>query len=213
MSPRKYFQYISDLHIDKRQVNKIINPIAPYLIVAGDVCPLVYTDLNKNFFEQHSKKFNSIFYVYGNHEYDQFHKFQKSINYPKNIIHLENQIYTIDNILLLGSTLWTQSTNKQKNNLAIEYINYICNNSIYKNYKIIIITHHLPSYHLIIKKYRGYKNLDRFANSLEYIMNPKHTLNPPRFWISGHSHCIFTNKIYNTICHINTYSIGKKFAI
>ena len=68
---------------------------------------------------------------------------------------------------------------------------------------IIILTHHLPSYKLIIDKYQKshYKFYhDRFASHLDYMICP-----PIKAWLCGHSHSINETNINGVHCAINAY--------
>jgi predicted phosphodiesterase len=77
------FQIISDVHLDhakniKAYYDKILNPIAPYLIIAGDITDDPFDiDIKssesyksyKGFIDYASSKYKQIFVIAGNHEY------------------------------------------------------------------------------------------------------------------------------------------------
>jgi len=202
----KYFQYVSDLHLEKSF--KSIIPRAPYLLLAGDIAPL-YSSYSKLFFDEYSKRFEKIFYVFGNHEYDCKKKYFGDKSYfPKNTICLENDIYIFKdlNVIILGSTLWTHSTNPLKYKQSVEFLSEILNDPKYYSFKIVCLTHHLPSYSLIIEKYENHPKKDRFANNLEFLMDPLRTKNPPTIWVCGHSHSKVEKNIFQTNCYINCYT-------
>lgn len=127
----------------------------------------------------------------------------------ENIVFLENQKYIINknddcNINILGSTLWSKCDEEgykmindkffisfenflRKNQESVEFLeneisslkNDKCES---KNSKTVIITHHLPSYSTIDKKFIN-MNGTAFANHLDYLFDDINGL-----WIHGHSH-------------------------
>ena len=65
--------------------------------------------------EECSQKYREVIYVMGNHEHYGF-QYQKTYlhllaNLPDNIHLLENQTYTIDDVVFVGCTLWTDMNN------------------------------------------------------------------------------------------------------
>lgn len=198
---RKFtFQYLSDLHLEKKLEIPVIKQIADNLILAGDIGHPT-SDIYKEFFSSTSKKYNKIYIVDGNHEWDlstipdknRFKKFE-------NIYLLENEtIIHEDKILIAGCTLWTPTTSFEKNLTSVNFFQNIkCT-----KYKKIFISHHLPSYEMIVPKYKSYKNINRFANHLDHLLYDEKY--HPDVFISGHSHCIFNKKIGFTRCMINTF--------
>ena len=148
----------------------------------------------------------------------------------KNIHFLNNKSYNLDNYLILGTTLWTNINNiknfekkfgddlyinekknikitKQKINQMHNFsVNYLSENIVRSKKPIIIMTHHLPSYKLIIDKYKidRYKDWnDRFASDLDYLIK-----NPVKVWLCGHSHCTIEKNINGVNCSIN--ALGHK---
>jgi len=126
------FQYASDLHFEiwtpSHPFEEFITPPAEsekestYLILAGDLAPLHHNRL-REFLKWCSPRFNTIFYVSGNHEY----YFKGKFTIPEmvemkrklckecgdNIIPLENETYFIENteqskkLIIIGSTMWS----------------------------------------------------------------------------------------------------------
>lgn len=123
-----HFQYISDLHLEFVKpklcnIKNILIPSAPYLAILGDLS----NPYNKNFgefFNYYSPLFKNIFYVSGNHEYyykKTFEEIETHIQficskYP-NVHYLNNKTIQIENIIILGTTLWSNTLN----NLHIKY--------------------------------------------------------------------------------------------
>jgi hypothetical protein len=196
------FQYFSDLHLERYLFIPKLNQIADNLILAGDIGH-PGTELYKEFFSIQSKKYNNIYLVHGNHEITYLKNTKNKFIIPFKNVHLLNNDYIIheNKILIAGSILWTPNVDKNENDKSIKFFTNIILNNEYD--KKIFISHHLPSYRLIVKKYQNWNNVNRYANNLDYLMNTKGT---PQHWICGHSHCILNKKIYKTMCHINTFS-------
>ena len=210
------FQYFSDLHLE-RYVNTFpkIKQIADNLILAGDIGH-PETEIYNEFFSYYSKKYENIYLVHGNHEVSFLDK--QKINekkFTEKNIHLLNNNFFIhkNKILIAGSILWTPKVNTIENTKSIHFLHDMVENSQYQ--KKIFITHYLPSYELIVKKYHQlpYKKYqDRYANHLDYLMRKKQS---PQVWICGHSHSVVKKKIHNTMCYINTFgpTCDSKFEI
>ena len=121
---------ISDLHID---FTDITLPGGDVLIISGDVCEaqrvkrdmynpdgvvmlphernFLRPDRYYRFFEEECSKYREVVYVMGNHEHYgfQYHKTYLHLqeNLPDHVTLLENQTHTIDDVVFVGATLWT----------------------------------------------------------------------------------------------------------
>ena len=145
-----------------------------------------------------------------------------------NITFLNNTSYEFSNYTLLGTTLWSKILNPPKRimgddlyipNMNFEELNKLHNKSVEwlekesslnepsktNSKNIIVLTHHLPSYKLIIDKYQDSKFQDRFASDLEYLMKDH-----VKYWLSGHSHCKYETIINDTFCGINACNDNMK---
>lgn len=120
---------ISDLHLE---FSDLTLPGGDVLILSGDVMeaknlkkanynPKYVTlpteradrraDRFYRFMEEECSKYREVIYVMGNHEHYHFN-YQKTYghikeNLPDNVHLLENETYTIDDIIFVGCTLWT----------------------------------------------------------------------------------------------------------
>lgn len=205
---KRCFQYFSDLHLEKRSSIPRIQQVADTLLLAGDIGH-PNTEIYKEFFSLYSLKYEKIFIVDGNHEWDKGIPNPKRFQHLNNVFLLDNSHILLDNKwIIVGTTLWTQTTQQQKNQKAINYLNHILDSND-PELKMIILTHHLPSWDLITpfyqKKYPE-KTLSRFANHLDYLF---HKPNAPWLWVCGHSHCKLEKKLGRTQCVINTF--GEKY--
>ena len=120
---------ISDLHLDFADLTL---PGGDVLIMSGDICearhlkkdmynpnmilfehenPLQRPDRYYRFLEEECSKYREVIMVMGNHEHYGF-QYQKTYahiaaNLPSNVTLLENQTHTIDDVVFVGATLWT----------------------------------------------------------------------------------------------------------
>lgn len=124
----RILRYVSDLHLEFR--SNIDHPkLKPlwnldsskdelYLALLGDIGN-PYHDTLKLFLDSVSPKYRSIFYVPGNHEYyndrvlpgrsknDFDLKLEKLCHRYDNVILMNNSVYNLDGIKIIGSTLWS----------------------------------------------------------------------------------------------------------
>lgn len=114
------FRIVSDLHLEfsnKFRLPPLIDDADSVLILAGDICVIDEIYKFNDFFEDCSKRFKKVFYVFGNHEYyngDMSHVleiFNKNIKKYNNIFATECGSMTIDEYHLIGATLWTDFNN------------------------------------------------------------------------------------------------------
>lgn len=105
---------ISDIHLE---CDDYTLPGGDVLIVAGDVCEAknLRQELYQNFWFNNAHKYREVLYVMGNHEHYgmQIQKTQQLIEeyLPGNVKLLEDNTHTIDDVLFIGSTLWTSMNN------------------------------------------------------------------------------------------------------
>ena len=163
----------------------------------------------------------------------------KSLSGNSNIHFLNNSVIELPNHkILIGSTLWSDHSKSfetandtflniykcinREHLLAKTYIRDqldVCKkyNFIHsvKNPNVTILTHYLPTYHLIDEKYRhGYTP----AVSERYYSRQEHLIRfPVKNWICGHSHSVINthlNGVYlgiNSYVSQNSYEINLKF--
>jgi len=201
---KRCFQYFSDLHLEKKVSIPKIPQVADNLLLAGDIGH-PNTEIYQEFFKQCSQKYERVFVVDGNHEWDYKHipdskRFERFK--LENVKLLENSHVEWEEYVILGATLWTETTRAWTHEKSVKF--FMDTIQLHKGKKIIVITHHLPTWHLIAKHYRencSERTLSRYASHLDYHF---YNSGAPLLWVSGHSHSIMDRKIGKTRCVINT---------
>jgi predicted phosphohydrolase len=245
-------QIISDLHLefyDDYDYNKFIKPLNNnenndlYLCLLGDIGN-PFNKNYENFISESSKKFEKVFILPGNHEY-YFGEYNESklkiyniCNKYKNVYLMDNNIFEINNYIIIGSTLWSYIDNNSKIMASLminDYKKIKINNNLYtpdynnklfftnlsyiknqvekaniNNKQVIILTHHCPSHKFIDIKYKTYPCNCCFVNDLDdFILQNSHI----KYWLFGHTHSSFNGKIGNCLCISNPagYNRSGKF--
>jgi Icc-related predicted phosphoesterase len=201
--------YISDLHLERFTfVPKIKNykEKDKILLLAGDIHVLnddYYAAQRKiDFFEQCYKVFGkeNVYYIRGNHEY-------------YNGVIQEELVSRINVNNVVGCTLYSKLdidpeilkrisnimdfriTKNLTPELHVKLFNsdleFLTKNI---NKESIVMTHFLPSYKCINKKYKDSAVNSYFANNLDDLILEKQ----PKVWIHGHTHSKVDIKIGNT---------------
>ena len=199
------------------------------LVLAGDIIPLLDENYNNSFLHFISKNYKQVFWVPGNHEfyYRNISDFDISFNYKLfgNINIVNNIALQYDDIYFIFSTLWSRiSKNKEKhveqnvadfecitnndkkfkvpdfNRLHEESLKFIRQSLAQGKNKVVIVTHHIPSF-LCNKPVHNLSNINEaFCVDLTDFIEDSNA----RFWLYGHSH--FNQKplfIGNTIMLTN----------
>ena len=215
-------QIASDLHIEIIEENIKIDPLsyitpkADILILAGDIGSFYKFDQLYNFINDLSKYFKYILYVPGNHEYYMINNYEpldiKILENRKlllgqkinNLIVLDKNSVLIDNVCIIGCTLWSKPECKVPNFLVrikgintyiyennhkndLDYIHQMIEYCKNKKLKLIVITHYPPSYKILKDSKKIDKFVSLYVNKLDHLLENKkiHT------WICGHIHSNF----------------------
>ena len=231
------FQLVSDIHLESYNelpdMKEFIIPKAPNLILAGDIC-FIKHKLFTPFFERLSKMFKRIIYVLGNHEYYYFLNYKmdtilsmetllrNKLSPFKNIHVLQKSSLIIDNIVILGCTLWSYLSKKDfvsgmqilSQSSFVKHRNQVLlrptiTNKIhfdhkawlteslekYKNRKVIVVTHYLPTLEAIDNKFS-------FFNKA-YYSNCDDLVERANAWCAGHTHTQKIIHVGETPLYIN----------
>lgn len=191
-----------------------IEPTGEILLLAGDVIPFALMDKHKDFFSYVSDNFQTTYWIPGNHEYYHSDVNKKSETLNENIksnVHLVNNV-TIekDNIRFIFSTLWSKINPDSQwyieknlsdfhaikykgfrfsidryNELHDDCLRFIIS-ELQEKYtgKIIIITHHVPTFLNYPEQYKASDLNEAFAVELFDLIEA----NGPDYWIYGHHH-------------------------
>jgi predicted phosphohydrolase len=139
-----------------------------------------------------------------------------------NVHFLNNTTYYIKkyDMYILGTTLWTETTDDPEERfyyhdfrqipqmgitgymdlLHTQSVGYLINELETRTpSKVIVMTHHMPSFELIDPKYKGGSLNHLFASNLNYLFK-KYTID---HWICGHSHVAVEKTIGRTQIHMN----------
>ena len=254
---------VSDLHLEFSSIELINTQGADVLILSGDILmseilhdyPDDYAETVNNyrynsanefrkFLSNCSTSFKNVIYVAGNHELYQG-KFHAGIDYLRdecikypNIHFLENNSITIDDVLFVGATLWTDAHKGdpltkyklqylmndyrlikndhkgfsklqvedtiERHHKSMDYIETMVENAP-SDKKIVVVTHHTPSYLSIVDKYADdYEMNGGYHSDLsKFILdNPKIVL-----WTHGHTHEVLDYTIGETriVCNPRGY--------
>jgi predicted phosphodiesterase len=231
-------QIASDLHIeyiDKPiNVTDFIKPVAPVLILAGDIGSLYLFEQLEQFLIDLSKKFKYILYVPGNHEFYTMNNikplpFRVLIN---RLYQLENKIENlyllsrssviINNICFIGCTLWSRIPANimiPKYRVRIKGFNsYLYNHNNQKDIKFITDTiSFCQKNNLKICVITHYPPLQKCTGLFHekdkykflYYNNLDHFFKKYNIhtWIYGHVH--YNQKIVQNNCQIISNQLGR----
>ena len=198
---------------DVHDLNNYIVPKADVLILAGDIGSLYKIKQLEEFLKNLSSLFQAILYIPGNHEFYTMPEYQpigyralekrlESLGQKISNLHILNRgSVLINDICIVGCTLWSNPKCRVPPfivrvygmNTAYYYkrhvddLNYIKRMSKYckkKNYKMVVVTHHPPTYKALIgaKKKKNFDSL--YASDLDYLLDKKNM----KLWICGHTH-------------------------
>jgi predicted phosphohydrolase len=195
----------------------LITPSADILILAGDIGSFYQYNQLKTFLINLCRHFKVVLYVPGNHEYytmkgypsqkmkTLLHQFIQMEQCIDNLYVLNRSSVQIDDVCIVGCTLWSNievsmpkfivripdmSTRvyKKKYEGDLGYIKKMIKYCQKKEKKLMVVTHHCPTYSVITsnKKLKD-KYISLYASHIDYLLqaNMVHT------WIAGHIHINF----------------------
>jgi len=170
-------------------------------------------ELYNDFLDYLSANFKQVYLLPGNHEFYNGFDINKTLDLFKisvrsNVTYVNNSSVVINNYKFIFSTLWSYLPSSfpvrnfadfyncryQENSISIEGYNEA--HEISKKYieseikinprqhKIVMVTHHLPSFKLIAPKYMQSRLNKGFASLSESLIYQSNAV----YWIYGHSH-------------------------
>lgn len=227
-------QYISDTHFELlsegsiEDIKRRFKPEADVCILAGDIGNPLHNSYSKFLFHL-EHLFKKIFIIAGNHEFYKNNlrhalmQMDDTCSGFKNISFLDNKCEDYGGYRFIGTTLWSEITNKKYTINDTKMIKD-CNVNKYislhdecrefleealvectrKNLKAIVITHHLPIYELTHARYRDvfYINYQQWfhANMDETIKKNSECISA---WVYGHTHSKSVQQHYGVNFYCN----------
>jgi predicted phosphohydrolase len=200
-----------DTDIDPRDY---ITPVTDILIMAGDIGSLYKIPQLREFVTKVCGMFKAVLYVPGNHEYytmdgykalpinilsRRLHDMAKTIS---NLHILDRNSIKIGNVCVVGCTLWSDpktkvpkfivrvngmSDTKYKNMYRkdLQYIETMIDYCHNKGYKLVVVTHHCPSYSIVPPaKLKKDKYISLYASVLDHLLD----VTKVHTWVCGHIH-------------------------
>ncbi len=228
-------QYCSDLHLEFRENREFIKanplqPVAPVLVLAGDIVLFADMDRQKDFFSYVADNFETTYWLPGNHEYYQSDATGRCGILNESIrtnVHLVNNTTAVHgDVRLLFSTMWTKISPANEwdiqrsmndfrvikydgRRLGVDKYNELHDDCMaYLKGKIesnttgntVVVTHHIPTFMHYPERFKGDVLNEAFAVELHNLIEPSNIA----CWIYGHHHCnVPEYKIGNTLMLTN----------
>lgn len=230
IKPKITIQYISDLHVDTQKFIPSLKPLSKYLAICGDLGNPSHAFFNE-FLKQQSNKFEKVFFVPGNHDFDlgpmyskknveKYEPIVKNIcSSFKNVYYLNKNAHKLDdNTFVAGCTLWSKpilECSTEYNTKVSNYLNNIIEHNSHvdwitqtihhnKNNKmrVLMLTHFVPTFKLIEMKYK----VRGIQSTSWFATDLDHLIkNPIVAWICGHTHSVTQCDVNGIPCMVNAY--------
>ena len=192
-----------------------LQPVGDILVLSGDIVPFVVMDKFDDFFSYLADHFQHTYWLPGNHEYYHFDIADKCgvLNERiRNNVTLVNNTSVVQNeVNILFSTLWSQInvshqwqierslndfhhikykgshfTSEKYNALHYDSLDFIKQSVNQSNgEKIVVFSHHCPTFLNYPPKYKGDALNEAFATELHDFIETSNIA----FWGYGHHHC------------------------
>lgn len=232
-------QFMSDLHIEYDSNTcpdplDYIIPKSDILILAGDIGSIYKIQQLKEFLTKLSLYFKAVIYVLGNHEYYKISNnknyltmdklldtLQDNTKHIKNLYILDRNSIKIDNVCIVGCTLWSKPYIKlpnyivkihnmdnnyyyHKHQLDLSYIKKMIKYCKQNNYKLVVVTHYCPTFKVLEGHHKQQKFHSLYASNLDYLLDKTYV----DTWICGHTHKNF-DFISDNGTHVVSNQYGK----
>jgi predicted phosphohydrolase len=192
-----------------------LQPVGDILVLSGDIVPFAVMDKFDDFFSYLADHFQHTYWLPGNHEYYHFDIADKCgvLNERiRNNVTLVNNTSVVQNeVNILFSTLWSQInvshqwqierslndfhqikykgshfTSEKYNALHYDSLDFIKQSvNQFNGEKIVVFSHHCPTFLNYPPKYKGDALNEAFATELHDFIETSNIA----FWGYGHHHC------------------------
>ena len=192
----------------------LITPTADVLILAGDIGSFYKIDQLRAFLEKLCPLFQIILYVPGNCEYytvpgdsnfqnmnqllDRLYTISKGL---PNLYVLDKSSVKIGNVCIAGCTLWSEpkievpsyivrvhkmntAVYKSKHESELKYVKKMIKYCREKKHKLIVVTHHCPTYRVLDGARKREKLYSLYASHLDELLRKEYV----DTWVCGHTH-------------------------
>jgi predicted phosphohydrolase len=225
----------------------IPNNGADVLILSGDI--VIADDISRNsayseFFDHLYAEYCHVIFIMGNHEHyhgninSSYQKIKNFLSKYPNVVLLENDTHTIDDVTFIGSTLWSSMNDYDWHTVyhaksmmndfkivrigsdyklfqpvdwvalhhkSMDYIRHVYDNLKETTDKIVVVTHHAPSYKSIAPRFES----DTLGNGCYFTHLDEFIYDRPKIklWTHGHMHDNFDYNIGETriVCNPRGY--------
>ncbi|MFA5750141.1 MAG: metallophosphoesterase [Candidatus Shapirobacteria bacterium] len=246
-------QIFSDLHLEfyasvrgklDPPLYFAINPEAELLIIAGDLT--ISPEASRVFFQWLADKHPDlpVLYVLGNHEfYDHdlaaYHEYKKMCSLP-NVHVLDNEACVLQNIVFVGSTLWSDLSNPlqafrvrhlltdydrirhqggmiipdmitQQHRIAVKFISRALAKPQFADKKQVVITHHCPTYASIPDEM--HQSMSFVEDAYASNLAELMLTFSPQVWVHGHVHTAVDYLVGDTRVISNPYGYPQQRAV
>lgn len=198
----------------------IITPSAEILVMAGDIGSFYKYYQLKTFLEMLCPYFDIVIYVPGNNEYyiQKGYKSEKMDTLLQSFIIIQQSISNlhvlnrssvqIEDVCIIGCTLWSELmvtlpkfivripdmntiVYNKKHQSDLLYIKKMIKYCKENKLKLMVVTHHCPTYSVITsKKKMRDKYISLYASHLDYLLTKENV----HTWVCGHIHINFDKK-------------------
>ena len=212
-------QYCSDLHLEFPKNEQFIranpiHPVAPILVLAGDIVPLGSISRFDWFFDRLASEFEQVIWVPGNHEY-----YRENLDTYEHPLHREirNNIALVNDTTInykgvnfIAATLWSKISVQNawmiergmsdfhliktgQSRLSSVGFNFLHRQSLnfiqaelekHNCVPTIVCSHHVPTFINYPEQYKGSSLNEAFASELSPLIEEL----GPEAWIFGHHH-------------------------
>ncbi len=212
-------QYCSDLHLEFPENVKFLsaNPlerVGEVLILAGDIVPFCEMHKHKEFFNQLSRDYETVYWVPGNHEYYHDDVSMRSGSFVEkireNVWLVNNVAIDLGDVTFLFSTLWSHISAENAwliqrgltdfrviacndKRFVPDHFNMLHQASVrflestlkdHADRQKVVVSHHVPTFMNYPRQYSGDPLNEAFADELSDLI----TATEANAWIFGHHH-------------------------